>query len=311
MLDSTDRAIFFKVLEQDVHGSATTLNAPDKKMLTRTDENKRNWDKIFYVNGNIRDCKHAESYLSVVNKKYRVVENKEILLPLQEQMVKYFDPEIVKNIKIKDTILHNGAICWAEYVFPNLVEAIETKTGHKTSFQLRYIAKNTFNGSGAVVLYSGDFDVFCTNGMISGSYDVTKKRHTKNFNVEGFMNIFDSSLEKHKEQVEKYQVWADTQLKERTTEKVKKLFRKLTDTPDDPKKSNTLSDRLFNQFMIEREIRGDNIFAVSSALTAYSSHDSSKFPLTKVGNENTLLKRQEKVGKWLSSKVWEDFLEAA
>ena len=127
-----------------------------------------------------------------------MVENKEILLPLQEQMVKYFDPEIVKNIKIKDTILHNGAICWAEYVFPNLVEAIETKTGHKTSFQLRYIAKNTFNGSGAVVLYSGDFDVFCTNGMISGSYDVTRKRHTKNFNVEGFMNIFDSSLEKHK-----------------------------------------------------------------------------------------------------------------
>ena len=61
MLDSTDRAIFFKVLEQDVHGSATTLNAPDKKMLTRTDENKRNWDKIFYVNGNTRDNKHAES----------------------------------------------------------------------------------------------------------------------------------------------------------------------------------------------------------------------------------------------------------
>jgi len=308
---SKDRPIFFKVLEQDVHGSATTLNAPDKKMLTRTDENKRNWDKIFYVNGNIRDNKHAESYLSVVSKKYRVVENEEILMPLQEQMIKYFDTEVINNIEIKDTILHNGAVCWAEYIFPNLTGEVETKTGHKTSFKLRYIAKNTFDGSAALILYSGDIDMFCTNGLISGSYDVTRKRHTKNFNVDGFMNIFDKSVERYKEQVEKYQVWADTQLKDKATEKVKELFRKLTDAPDDPKKSNTLSDRLLDQFRIEKVNRGNNLFAVSSALTAYSSHDSGRFPLTKVGNQNTLLKRQEKVGKWMSSKVWEDFLEAA
>jgi hypothetical protein len=289
-----DREIFFNVDEQPCYythpnqptglfGGKTDALVPDKKVLTR--------------NGD---------YLSTTNKNYRVVLNGEVLLPLQEQMINFFDPSVLQTLKIKDTVLKNGRVCWAEYTFPDIsAGGISTKTGHTTSFKLRFILKNTFDGSGSVLLYSGDIDNFCTNGMISGSYDITRRRHTKNFSTEGFLTAFESATLQHKEQVEKYQQWADLQV---SAVKVKQLFDQLTKAPDQRKRKNILSDRLLAQFTEEADVRGGNVFAVSSALTAYASHNSERFPLTKRGDDLSLLKRQEQVGKWLSSNAWDHFV---
>ena len=287
-----DREIFFDVEEQPcyythpnqptgVFGGTTDALVPDKKVLTRDGY-----------------------YLCTTNKNYRVVLNGEVLLPLQEQMINFFDPSVLDSVQIQDTVLKNGRVCWAEYTFPDISGGISTKTGHSTSFKLRFILKNTFDGSGSVLLYSGDIDAFCTNGMISGSYDVTRKRHTKNFTTEGFVNAFGKSMDRHHEQVIKYQQWADTQV---STVKVKQLLDKLTKAPDQRKRKNILSDRLLAQFTDEADVRGGNVFALSSALTAYASHNSERFPLTKRGDDLSLLKRQEQVGKWLSSDVWNEF----
>tara|TARA_R110001583_G_scaffold40262_8_gene128756 strand:+ start:1162 stop:2106 length:945 start_codon:yes stop_codon:yes gene_type:complete len=297
-----DREIFFNVEERPCYYSHpvqehlnivlggegvcshTGTLVPDKKVLTR--------------NGD---------YLSTTNKNYRVVLNGEVLLPLQKQMINFFDPSVLHNVKIQDTVLKNGRVCWAEYTFPDIASGITTKTGHSTSFKLRFILKNTFDGSGSVLLYSGDIDTFCTNGMISGSYDVTRKRHTKNFTTEGFILAFGKSMDRHHEQVIKYQQWADTQV---STVKVKQLLDKLTKAPDQRKRKNILSDRLLAQFTDEADVRGGNVFALSSALTAYASHNSERFPLTKRGDDLSLLKRQEQVGKWLSSDVWDEFVSS-
>tara|TARA_R110002167_G_scaffold63865_1_gene180622 strand:+ start:2430 stop:3344 length:915 start_codon:yes stop_codon:yes gene_type:complete len=284
-----DREIFFNVeedfcyyLENVDDNLCSPMAVPDKKVLTRQ--------------GN---------YLATTNKNYRVVLNSEVLLPLQEQMINFFDPSVLQNVKIKDTVLKNGRVCWAEYTFPDISGGISTQTGHTTSFKLRFILKNTFDGSGSVLLYSGDIDAFCTNGMISGSYDVTRKRHTKNFTTEGFVNAFGMSMDRHHEQVIKYQQWADTQV---STVKVKQLLDLLTKAPDQRKRKNILSDRLFSQFTDEADVRGGNVFALSSALTAYASHNSERFPLSKKGDDLSLLKRQETVGKWLSSDIWNEFV---
>lgn len=288
------RDIFFSVFEQDVVGITTGLVAQNYKMLTRGD-----------------GYSEQDHCLGIVGKNYRVVENWEILMPLQEQMINYFDPIVLDGIVIKDHITKQGAVCFAEYILPSINGEVETNTGHKTKIGLRYIQKNDFRGSSSVVLYSGDIDFFCTNGQINGVYDVTRRKHTKNFAVDGFIKAFEMSIERHKDTVEQYQKWADSHIYD--SKKVMDLFRKLTSgTTDDPKRTNVLSDRLFAQYIDEVQERGSNVFSVVSSMTNYSSHGEkdTRFGLTRTGDDGTLLKRQEQVSKWLETDVFSGFLEA-
>jgi len=288
LMTTDNREIFFNVQEKELY-SPDGDYAHDKKMLVRED---------------------TGSYMSVVNRKYRTVLNEEVLFPLQKQMVNHFDPVVLEDIQIKDHISKDGSVCFAEYILPKMKQTVETKTGHKTDVGLRYILKNTFDGSSSVVFYGGVIDFFCTNGMIAGQYDVTRKRHTKNFSVDGFIHAFDDTIKRHHNIVEQYQRWADTRIWD--SKKVLDLFRTLTKgTADEPKRTNGLSDRLYAQYLDEIQERGKNIFSVVSALTHYSSHDDERFKLTKRGDDVTLLKREEQVSTWLNSKVFADYLQAA
>ena len=192
---TNEREIFFKVFEQNVIGKCTACDAENYKMLTRGD-------------GIIG----PDVCLSIVKSNYRVVENKEVLMPLQEQMINYFDPSVLENVQIKDHISKNGAVCHAEYIFPTIKKSVEPAVGHKTDMILRFILKNTFNGSSSVVFYGGLIDTFCTNGMIVGNYDVTKRKHTKNFTIDGFISAFQDCMVNYKNVVKMHQHWSDTRI---------------------------------------------------------------------------------------------------
>jgi len=290
---TNDREIFFKVYEQDIIGACTGIAGDNYKMLTRGD----GWAE-------------QDTLLSIVNTKYRVVQNEEILIPMQHQMINHFDPSVLADIQIKDHIAKNGAVCFSEYILPKMKGSVETDTGHKTEIGLRFILKNTFDGSSSVVFYGGVIDFFCTNGMISGEYDVTKKRHTKNFSVDGFLAAFDNSIERHQDIVMQYQRWADKKIY--NTDKVVRLFRKLsTGNEQEPKKKNGLSGKLFAQYIDEASVRGNNVFSLVSAMTHYASHDDDRFPLRINSDSDSLFNRQETVRKWLNSNAFADFLEAA
>jgi hypothetical protein len=168
--------------------------------------------------------------------------------------------------------------------------------------------KNTFDGKGSVTMWSGLIDFFCTNGTVTGQYDVTRKRHSRNFNTDGFISAFEMSMTTHRQAVEKYQRYADTKVGSST--KVQQLFDKLTKTNrQDQKRSGGLSDRLFSQWIDEVRVRGNNLFAVQSAMTHYASHgDDGRFDLTKAGDGGTLYKRGDEVTKWLRSNTWNDFV---
>jgi len=291
LFNYNDREVFFDVNADHVVSTTFDILSDDKKMLLRTDRKD-----------------NSSSYLSIVNSKYRVVLNEEILRPLQEQMVEYFDQSVLEEIKIKDTVTKNGAICYSEYIFPSLKNTIETNTGHKTDIGLRYIMKNTFDGSGSIVLYGGAIDFFCTNGLIRGEYDVTRRRHTKNFSVDGFKSAFENSMERFTELVNMYQEYADIKIK--SVKAVEDVFNALarTDPNAEKKREGGLSDKLFSQYAAESTVRGHNLFSVVSTLTHYASHNDELFPLTKAGDNGTLFKRQERVTKWLDSKAWYDFV---
>jgi hypothetical protein len=255
LLNTTDREIFFNVSTQPVYGLHSGDKAPNKKMLMRT-------------NGYNND----RTYLDVVNDKYRVVENKEILEPLQRQMVNFFDPLVLEDVQIKDTIAANGLQCYAEYIFPSIKSEIETSSGHKTNLGLRFVMKNSFDGKGSVTFWSGVIDFFCTNGMVNGVYDVTRKRHSSHFSTDGFIQAFAYSMDRHQESVKMYQRYADTKVG--SSWRVQQLFDKLTKTKrEEKKRDGGLADRLFSQWMDEVRERGDNLFSVQSAMTHYASHD--------------------------------------
>ena len=188
------RDVMFPVYTQSVRGIGGNVYAPDVKMLTRLNNNG------------------TEEYISVVNKDYRVVENAEVLEPLQQQMINFFDPIVLEDVQIKDTILKNGRTCYSEYIFPRIKHGIETDTGHKTEFGLRFVMKNSFDGKGSVVMWSGLIDFFCTNGTVTGKYDVTRKRHTRNFHTSGFLDAFEQTLKEHSNIVDQYQRLADRKL---------------------------------------------------------------------------------------------------
>lgn len=289
---TNDRSGLFKVYEEPVISAVSGIHAPKKKMLFTKDENDNN------------------VYLSVVNKSYRVVENQEILEPLQQQIANYFDPSVLETIKIKDVVSKSGASCFFDYTFPKVAKEIETRHGHNTTVGLRFILKNSFDGSGAITLYGGAIDFFCTNGSIRGEYDVAKKRHTSSFEIEGFIQYFDDIFEKFKDTVDVYQTYANTKVS--NTSKVMTLLNKLVrNSEDDAKRRNSLSERLFAQYIDESENRGHNVFSVMSALTHYSSHDDDRFGLTKRSDGGTLYKRQAKVANWLASETWEQFVKEA
>lgn len=302
---SHEREVFFDVIAEDVVGFNSGNRATDKKMLLR------NHGTASSASGESRVSHETTewSYLSVVNNSYTVVKNEEILLPLQGQMIEYFDKSVLDEVKVKDIVSRNGAVCLSEYVFPKMKRTVETKTGHKTEVGLRFILKNSFDGSGSIVLYSGEIDFFCTNGRITGEYDITKRRHSRNFTVDGFMIAFEKSLERFEETCKLYQQYADSKLV--NTQQVVELFDKLTGTDRSvEKKRNTLSlsDKLFNQYIDEVGERGNNVFSVMSALTHYASHDTGSFALRGNRDPARLIKRQEDVAGWLSSPAWKEFV---
>ena len=81
-----DREIFFPVFEQEVVGIISGLVPQNYKMLTKGDGIS---EEIVWF---------------IVKSNYRVVENEEVLLPLQEQMVNHFDPSVLEDVQIKDHI---------------------------------------------------------------------------------------------------------------------------------------------------------------------------------------------------------------
>ena len=290
----TDRQSLFLVSSCPVYGDDKLL-ANDKKMLIRHDNDG------------------SKGYLSVVNNTYRQVENQEVLLPLENGMRNYFDRETFDQITIKEVLSRNGARTLIDYQFPKVQGAtITSSNGHTTSFGLRFILKNTFDGSGAIILYSGSIDFFCTNGRISGAFDVTRARHSNGFRPIVFAEAFDKTIERFSEEVKGYQTYANTRLTD--VKVVQELFDRLTNhdrTKERKRERESLSDKLFSQFAVEKEQRGSNLFSVMSAITHYASHNDDRFALRRSDDAEggRLFDRQEQTAKWFKSDHWTKFVE--
>lgn len=109
---------------------------PDKAAVIRTDTNEP---------------------IGLVSNRYGLLEHKEIINAFRSTF---------KNDKIEEkiTVAKNGAHLFAEYTFPNIT--FDVKKGDPVA--LKFIAKNSYDGSKSFQLTMGAFRLVCENGMVIG-----------------------------------------------------------------------------------------------------------------------------------------------
>jgi hypothetical protein len=168
----------------------------------------------------------------------------------------------------------------------------------RSDIAFRLIVQNGYGGS-ALRVHAGAIEFFCTNGMISGEFQSAYNKHTSGLVIAGVERTIERALDTFIADGVKWQRWADTHVE---FQDAMNLFRELAD-------STKLQENLQQQYMLEREVRGDNLYSVYSALTYYASHADGEFKLrATVEQQNTealvMLQREMKVKQWVETPAW-------
>jgi len=269
--------------------------------------------------------------LGVVGRSYRVISNEELFDNMYQAIESSMSDKAIATMEVIDSQVRNYAKTYREIRFPEISRSIETRT-HKTDVGFRIIEENSFDGSGSVRVLLGSIDYHCTNGMIHGQYDVFKKTHKGHAPIPSFEGIFVKALEQYTDKMDLYQKWASKSLTDSTVHNfvanllpaTKKNMAKINDPiryhqrpkqviPTEP--YSLMGDNLIRQYENETFVRGNNVWAMYSAMTFYASHDSEIFPLNKMSkdqdnDQERLSRRSDKVTSWLNSDAWSELIAA-
>lgn len=222
--------------------------------------------------------------LNVVRETYKVVQNKELFGLIHEGMkTGGLTTQDIEACRVNDKVAYGGTYCFREYVFPTI--AFDSPEKDKIAF--RVVVQNGF-GTGAIKLYAGAIDFFCTNGLIIGEFNSTYARHTKGLVLNKFKEAVEGAVVlfwKNKgmfDDLVSTKILGDSDVRKWLIEKF----------------SERLGEKLFRQYLIEAKTRGRNLWALYSTLTYYSSHAEGEFSLRETGNDHaaaTMMKRENEI----------------
>lgn len=221
--------------------------------------------------------------LNVVQNTYKVIQNAELFAAIDAGLASGISEREIETASIRDKTSYNGAICFREYVFPEI--SFASPEGDKIAF--RVVVQNGF-GTGSIKLYAGAIDFFCTNGVVIGDYTSTYAKHTKGVSLLKFENAVRGAVDlfwKNKD------LYADLKGKKVLADATVKIWM-------EHNFGDLLGDRLYHQYLVECQSRGRNLWAVYSALTYYSSHVNGNFGLRNTGNDHeasTMMKRENTI----------------
>ena len=257
-----------------------------------------------------RTDREDNNFLGVHSEKYGVIENRELIENLQNQIVNSISPEYLKDIKVTDYTSFNGAVIFSEYIFPNLSEEIgNSRNTSKVSF--RIIVKNSFDGSSGIRLIIGNIDMFCMNGQITGNFDVVSKKHTSRIKVDDITKRLKQGVEKFREEMVSFNWFAKHPIANtKAYDFFTKLFVSYDQETGEEKSGVSKRDRTYNQYLAyEVPVRGNNVWSAVSALSAISSDNSEYFAPRKTGKDHyadTIVKNQLQVGAWLQTEAFKE-----
>ena len=241
----------------------------------------------------------------VVGDKYKVTQMGDFTKATEEMLLEALPNDKFKDMEISDSMSHGSAIRCRKYTFPAFAKPIETRK-HQTDVALTVALIQSYDGSTSNGFVTGLLDFFCTNGMISGDYTKGNKRHTSGFNLSNFILDMDKVVRDFYKDIQRYQVMASTDIRIPQAEAVLEAL---------PGMSDRLAKVMKDQYLTEVSTRGSNVWALASALTYYSSHNSEEFPIKgSASNDNvtkSLLDRSRRVNTWMNSSPFQSLLLAA
>ncbi len=234
--------------------------------------------------------------ISVVGEGYNLLKYRDYFTEIEKTLVSNIEPGLLRGAYVRTALGNNGAFARREYVLPAFAEELRTSNDFKTDLGFRVIAWNSYDMSSSMGMASGLIDFFCTNGCIMGSMvDQGKRRHTKNLTADFFSPLLIMGIKKVAKEIEMLRKLAMTQ-----------LDRDAAVTLLEDSFSARRAEKMIARMDEEVAVRGNNVFALHSALTFYSSHNSEDFKVRETGNDNvaaTLHAREAEVSK-LMPKVF-------
>ncbi len=230
--------------------------------------------------------------LNIVGGTYKLVHNRELFTAVEGAMVREMLPEHIMDVRVSDRVSGFGRICFREYIFPSIKCRLPNSPG---DIGFRIIVQNGYGGS-ALRIHAGAIDFYCTNGMIRGEYTSAYKRHTSKLVIGGLSNVITNALHSFTDGAKEWQRWAETPVKH---DKAMALFHAIA-------ASAKMEEGLGDQYLHEREVRGDNLWAVYSTMTHYVSHpDKLRASVDEQDNAAiTMLRHEMDVTKWIRTKEW-------
>jgi hypothetical protein len=244
----------------------------------------------------------TDEIVGVVGANYSLLPNSVYFSTIEETMRGAIPGDMWEGVQVRDSLSRAGAFCRREYVFPAYAEQLRN-TIHNTDIGLRLIAWNSYDGGTSAGLMSGLIDFYCTNGMVVGkNIASTTARHSSRMDPQVFVEPLRRSIDQTEEMVDEVRRMARTPV---TSDDAIEFLEK------------TFSDRragaMHARFLAETEQRGQNVFALLSAMTFYSSHNSEEFPTRgREGTETqTLHGREIEVQRATASPAFRSLLEAA
>jgi hypothetical protein len=226
--------------------------------------------------------------LATVNQSYTIVQNRELFDAVENNMVDAFGSDSLVGATRTDHIAYNGGTCYRDYVFPEIHAFVG-----ESRVNFRMVVINSF-GQTSIKMHAGAIDMFCTNGMIIGSFESMVKKHTSGVSVANFGKHARRSADAFVNMSDLFLKYAGKKISAEQAEAFVKRCVELN------RISKRLGERLIVQFKIEAADRGLSLWSRYSAFTYWASHsdESRGFGTRNTEQDHesaTMLKREETV----------------
>lgn len=236
--------------------------------------------------------------LGIVGNRYGIAQNPDLFDMVKTAADDTLPANAKQGVQLVERSSHGGAFTRFELVFPELGQTIRQLSGRSTELFFRVGVSNSFNGGGSILVRAGAYDQVCENGLTIGQFERKTARHTTGFTPAVFGEFIKRELVAYHEKARIYNEWARRAI--------------TAETAENTLKAAGLSERrvsaLMAQFETETQTRGATVWALFSALTFYSSHNSERFGVRNSANldnvAETLEKRENEVTKIVSSPAW-------
>ena len=221
--------------------------------------------------------------LSITGAEFGIVQNEEFFGTLETA----FGQLDLNDWTAEDRISENGLVCYRDYSFPGT--KVKVPDGSRADINYRVLARNS-HGKFSMEVITGAIDWYCKNGMVSGKTSGKLTPHSKHASVREFNEIVSEGFELYGKEVEKWTGWMNTEIAKRKVHVY--LKRHFGD-----RQLPVIEDLVSKEF----KSRGNTVWAVYSALTAWATHREDIKNKKEETEATARVVREEKIKKLVDS----------